>query len=95
MMTLIFVGCAVWAGLLLVLTVFFDVWVYLNTKDFDFMLSAWMNRHKTIDQRLLPKQAALLRLIALVERILKYFFFFVVIPLYALIVFKFIGATNV
>ena len=94
MLTMLFVACAIWAGLLLILTVFFDVWVYLCTKDFDFVLSTWMNRHKSLDERLMPKQAALLRAIVLTERGLKYFFFFVIIPLYALFIFKFIGAKN-
>ncbi|MDX1253633.1 MAG: hypothetical protein IDH49_15550 [Gammaproteobacteria bacterium] len=93
MMTMLFVTCAIWVGLLLMLTVFFDVWVYLNTKDFDFVLNAWMNRHKKVDQRLLAKQAALLRTVSLIERGLGYFGLFVVIPLYALSLF--IGAKNV
>ena len=94
MLTVLYVVCAIWAGLLLVLTVFFDVWVYLRTKDLDFVLSVWMNRHKMLDQRLLPKQAALLRAIVLTERGLKYFFYFVIIPLYIVFIFKLIGAKN-
>ena len=70
-----------------VLTAVFDIWVYLNTRNFDFMLSAWMNRHKTIDAQLLPKQAALLKAICLVERGLKYFFYFVLLPVMALSVY--------
>lgn len=95
MLTVLFVTCAIWAGLLLILTVFFDVWVYMNTKDFDFALSAWMGRHKKLDPRLLPKQATLLKAIVLTERSLKYFFYFVIIPLYALFIFKFMGVKNV
>jgi hypothetical protein len=91
MMKLLFLICAVCAGFLLVLTISFDVWVYLTTKNFDFMLRTWMERHKSPDPRLLPKQAALLRLICLTERGLKYFFYFVINPIVVLLVFKFIG----
>lgn len=85
-MTVLFVSLAIWAGLLVLLTVYFDVWVYLDTKNFDFVLNTWMNRHKTLEQHLLPRQAALLKVVSLVERGLGYFGLFVVIPLYALLI---------
>lgn len=91
MLTAVFVMSAMWVGVLLVLTVIFDVWVYLSTKDIDFVISTWMSRHKKIDQRLVPKQALLLSAIALVERGLRYFFFFVIIPLYIFFIFKHAG----
>ena len=82
-MYMLLMTCVAWAGLVLVLTVIFDIWVYLVTKDFDFVLSAWLNRHKTFDRRLLPKQAALLKAIGLIERGLGYFGLFVIVPFYA------------
>ena len=88
MMKSLFLICAVCTGFLFVLTVSFDVWVYLTTKDFDFMLRTWVDRHKTSDPRLLPKQAALLRAICLTERGLKYFFYLVIIPIVVLLVSK-------
>lgn len=83
MLSVLFAACAIWAGVLLVLTFSFDVWVYLSSKDFDFVLHAWMNRHKTLDPRLSHRQAMLLRTVSLAERSLGYFGLIVVIPLYA------------
>ena len=96
MMKSLFLICAVCGGFLLVLTVSFDVWVYLTTKNIDFVLHTWMDRHKTVDQRLRPKQAALLRAICLTERILKYFFYLVIIPIFVFLAIKLVvlGAKN-
>ena len=85
MMSALFLACVAWAIFLFVLTVFFDIWVYIVTKDFGFVLRAWRSRHKTPDPCLLPKQAMLLKSISLLERGLGYFGLFVIIPLYIFI----------
>lgn len=84
--------CVVWAALFLILTIIFDVWVYLDTKDFNFVLGVWMKRHGAPDAHLSPEQAAMLKAISLIERSLGYFGLFVVVPLYAFLIFT--GAHN-
>jgi hypothetical protein len=84
MLTALLIMCAIWAGLILAMTVFFDVWAYLTTKDYYYVLKVWTNRHKTHGQLLSPRQASLLRTLSLAERGLGYFGLFVVIPIYLL-----------
>ena len=91
MVKLIILIGTVFAGFLFILAVSFDVWVYLTTKDIDFVLSTWMNKDKASDPRLLPKQAVLLKTICFIQRGLKYFFYIVIIPVFVLLAFKVIG----
>ena len=88
MLSTLFIASAILATVLFVLMIFFDVWVYLNTKDLAFVLSVWVKRHKEIDQRLMPKQAILLKAICATELGIKYFFYFVFIPIAALYIFS-------
>ena len=84
MMYILTLICIGWAVSLVVLTVIFDVWAYWTTKDFDFVLKAWMNRHKRTYKNMSSKQAALLMVISKAEIGLGYFGLIVVVPLFVI-----------
>ena len=73
--------CVVWGGLLLVLTIAFDVMVYNRTKSFEYMLKTWMSRHNNNVHSLTKNESRLLNVVGKLERGLGYYGLLVVVPL--------------
>lgn len=87
-MEYIFLLCKIWAATLLFLTVTFHILAYSSTKDISYAFDAWSNRYKNSNQHLPKYQVSLLKLIVVTERSLKYFLYFVMLPLFIFYIFK-------
>ena len=94
MLTVLFYLCAGIAIFFGLLTFFFDIWVYVTTKDIDYVLQTWAKSNEPADSRLLPTQIALLKFIRIMERVLKYIFYFLLVPVILVLLFKLMGINH-